>query len=166
MDKIEKIYAAQAYAIKHLRWDHTGVIPMEDIEQEAFAEALELAEEHPDYLQYTDKFHEQLLANITTWASSQVVDASCDNIEDYFITYDLERPLLRDDLERFIHKLPPKQAMVVRYRYGLVDGHRYSRKEIAEAIGCTYNNAIYSLGRGMWVLCYELKTRKKLKGWL
>lgn len=45
--------------------------------------------------------------------------------------------LLREDLEELLTSLTPREARVLELRYGLVDGHSYTLKEVGEKFGLT-----------------------------
>lgn len=45
--------------------------------------------------------------------------------------------LLRDDIEELLTSLTPREARVLELRYGLVDGHSYTLKEVGEKFGLT-----------------------------
>lgn len=45
--------------------------------------------------------------------------------------------LLREDIEELLTSLTPREARVLELRYGLVDGHSYTLKEVGEKFGLT-----------------------------
>ncbi|MFQ5595397.1 MAG: sigma-70 family RNA polymerase sigma factor [Anaerolineae bacterium] len=45
--------------------------------------------------------------------------------------------LLREDIERLLTSLTPREARVLELRYGLIDGHSYTLKEVGEKFGLT-----------------------------
>ena len=47
------------------------------------------------------------------------------------------RELLREDIEKLLTSLTPREARVLELRYGLVDGHSYTLKEVGEKFGLT-----------------------------
>jgi RNA polymerase primary sigma factor len=47
------------------------------------------------------------------------------------------RALLREDIERVLTSLSQREARVLELRYGLVDGHAYTLKEVGEKFGLT-----------------------------
>ena len=50
---------------------------------------------------------------------------------------DAMRTLLREDIERALTSLSQREARVLELRYGLVDGHAYTLKEVGEKFGLT-----------------------------
>jgi RNA polymerase primary sigma factor len=53
------------------------------------------------------------------------------------LTDDVLRNLLREDLERALTGLSQREQRVLELRYGLVDGHAYTLKEVGEKFGLT-----------------------------
>jgi RNA polymerase primary sigma factor len=47
------------------------------------------------------------------------------------------RELLRDDVERMLHTLSPREARILELRYGLLDGREYTLKEVGDKFGIT-----------------------------
>ena len=47
------------------------------------------------------------------------------------------RELLREDIEELLTSLTPREARVLALRYGLMDGHSYTLKEVGEKFGLT-----------------------------
>ncbi len=45
--------------------------------------------------------------------------------------------MLRDDIEELLTSLTPREARVLELRYGLIDGHSYTLKEVGEKFGLT-----------------------------
>ncbi len=45
--------------------------------------------------------------------------------------------LLREDIEELLTSLTPREARVLELRYGLIDGHSYTLKEVGEKFGLT-----------------------------
>ncbi|MFQ5855695.1 MAG: sigma-70 family RNA polymerase sigma factor [Anaerolineae bacterium] len=45
--------------------------------------------------------------------------------------------LLREDIEKLLTSLTPREARVLQLRYGLIDGHSYTLKEVGEKFGLT-----------------------------
>ncbi len=45
--------------------------------------------------------------------------------------------MLREDIERLLTSLTPREARVLELRYGLIDGHSYTLKEVGEKFGLT-----------------------------
>ncbi|MFQ5340197.1 MAG: sigma-70 family RNA polymerase sigma factor [Anaerolineae bacterium] len=45
--------------------------------------------------------------------------------------------LLREDIEKLLTSLTPREARVLELRYGLIDGHSYTLKEVGEKFGLT-----------------------------
>jgi RNA polymerase sigma factor (sigma-70 family) len=44
---------------------------------------------------------------------------------------------LTDELRALLETLPPREATIIRLRFGLDDGHQYTLQEIADRIGLT-----------------------------
>lgn len=44
---------------------------------------------------------------------------------------------LREKLEEVLESLPPKEASIIRYRYGLHDGEAYTLEEVGQKFGVT-----------------------------
>lgn len=47
------------------------------------------------------------------------------------------REMLREDIEELLTSLTPREARVLELRYGLIDGHSYTLKEVGEKFGLT-----------------------------
>jgi RNA polymerase primary sigma factor len=47
------------------------------------------------------------------------------------------REVLREDIEDLLTSLTPREARVLELRYGLIDGHSYTLKEVGEKFGLT-----------------------------
>jgi RNA polymerase primary sigma factor len=45
--------------------------------------------------------------------------------------------LLHEQLENALNRLPPREAQILRLRYGLADGRVYTLEEVGQAIGVT-----------------------------
>lgn len=50
----------------------------------------------------------------------------------------LENEFLAEELKRALETLSPRQAEIIRWRFGLIDGRRMTYEKIAEAYGITY----------------------------
>jgi RNA polymerase primary sigma factor/RNA polymerase nonessential primary-like sigma factor len=71
---------------------------------------------------------------------------------------------LAEQLRAVVDKLPPREAMIITWRYGLNDGRRRSLQEIAEKLGVT-KERIRQLEKSALATLRSPESRDPLLAW-